>query len=206
MPILQAALEKLERGDEGGVDRSTSLRACALLGFYHEAQGESQLALRSYSRGLAADPSNVELLVARGILLYGESPRAIADLELAIQYGSTMIWPYYFLSHHSLLGGQFERCRTLAERALEMDGSDATKSELAEWLAIAQSERGYPAEVVRDSFDRAIRFDATNERARRNLAAFEEAVRPVPAGAYETRDRSAIRISGLSERRIRPAA
>ena len=80
------------------------------------------------------------------------------------------------------------------------------KSELAECLAIAQLELGYPAEVVRQSFDRSIRFDPTNERARRNLAAFEAAARPIPASTYETRDRAAIRISGLSERRSGPAA
>jgi hypothetical protein len=87
-----------------------------------------------------------------------------------------------------------------------MEGSDAIKSELAEWLAIAQSELGYPTEIVRESFDRAIRSDPTHERARRNLSAFEAAARPIPAGSYETRHRSAIRISGLSERRSRPAA
>lgn len=98
--------------------------ACTLLGFCHEARGQNQAALGAYSRGLEADPTNVGLLVARGILLYGESGRAIADLESAIQYGSTMVLPYYFLAHHSLLGGQFERCRALSERALEMEGSD----------------------------------------------------------------------------------
>ena len=168
--------------------------------------GENPAALNYYSRGIAADPANDVLLVARGILLYGESPRAVTDFESAIQSGSTVIWPYFFLAHHALLGGQFERCRSLSERALEMEGSDAVKSELAEWLAIAQSELGYPAEIVRESFDRSIRFDPSNERARRNLAAFEAAARPIPSSVYEIRDRSAIRVSGLSERRIRPAA
>jgi hypothetical protein len=66
--------------------------------------------------------------------------------------------------------------------------------------------RSYPTELVRQSFDLAIRFDPTNERAHRNLATLESAARPLPASAYETRDKAAIRISGLSERRFRPAA
>jgi hypothetical protein len=146
------------------------------------------------------------LLVTRGILLYGENPRAVHDFESAIQAGSAVICPYFFLAHLSLLGGQLERCRTLAERALEREGSDAIQSELAEWLAIAQSGLGYPAELVRESFDRAIRSDPTNERARRNLSAYEAAAQPIPAGSDQIRDRSAIRISGRSERRSRPAA
>jgi len=151
-------------------------------------------------------PTNDVLLVTREILLYGENPRAVHDFESAIQAGSAVIWPHFFLAHLSPTGGQFERCRTLAERALKMEGSDAIRSQLAEWLAIAQSELGYPAELVRESFDRAIRLDPTNERARRNLSAYEAATRPLPTVSYETRDRSAIRISGLSERRGRPAA
>jgi hypothetical protein len=149
---------------------------------------------------------NHVLLVCRGILLYGENPGAIKDFELAIEYGSPAIWPHYFLAHYSLAGGLFERCRSLSERALEMGGSDTAKSELSEWLAIAQSALGYPAAVVRQSFDRAIRFDPTNERARRNLAAFDAAAQPIPMSAYETHDKAAIRVSGLSERRLRPAA
>jgi hypothetical protein len=125
---------------------------------------------------------------------------------VAIEYESPVIWPYFFLAHYSIVGRLFEKCRSLSERGLEMEGPDTIKSELAEWLAIAQSELGYPAEVVRGSFDRSIRFDPTNERARRNLATFEAAGRPIPASAYETRDRAAIRVSGLSERRSRPAA
>lgn len=75
---------------------------CAPLGFCHESLGQNQAVLRCYSRGLAADPSNVALLVARGTLLYGESPRAVNDFESAIRSGSTGVWPDFFLAHHSL--------------------------------------------------------------------------------------------------------
>ena len=95
IPKLESALGKVEQGDEGGVDGSTFSMACALLGFCHEFLGENQAALGYYSKGLTVNPTNDALLVARGILLYGESPRAIDDFRLAIQQGSTLVWPYF---------------------------------------------------------------------------------------------------------------
>ncbi|MGA7499165.1 MAG: hypothetical protein WBX00_20740 [Isosphaeraceae bacterium] len=206
IPKLESALGKVEQGDEGGVDGSTFSMACALLGFCHEFLGENQAALGYYSKGLTVNPTNDALLVARGILLYGESPRAIDDFRLAIQQGSTLVWPYFFLAHYHVVTGQFEQCRHLCERGLEKGGSDAVNSELAEWLAISQSELGFPLDMVRGSFDASVRFDPSNERARRNLAAFEAATRPIRAGLYETRTRAAVRASGLSARRLKRAA
>lgn len=206
IPVLELSQTRLGDGDEGGVDLSIYSMACGFLGFCHEYLGRNQAALRHYSEGLVASPSNHELLMARGRLLYGGSPQAVHDLELAIEHGPSDIWPYFFLAHHNLASGLFEQCRSFSQRALELDGPDALKSELAEWLAISQSELGFPIEIVRESFETSIRFDPTNERARRNLAAFEAAAKPVPASVYETRGKSAIRASGLSGRRLRPAA
>jgi tetratricopeptide (TPR) repeat protein len=206
IPVLQGALARIEEGDESGIDRASYAMATALLGFSHEFLGETQPALDFYSRGLAAQPDNDGLLVARGILLYGSSPRAIHDLEAAARQGSPLIWPYFFLSHHYLVSGDFDRCRILCERAMDMAGSGAVKSELAEWLAISQSELGFPVEMVRASFENSIRLDPSNERARRNLVAFETANRPVPARVYETRSAVAVRDTGLAERRYAMAA
>src|ERR1019366_7406551 len=138
-----------------------------------------QAALKYYAEGLQADPDNDGLLVARGMLLYGTSLRAEADFELAIRRGSPVIWPYFFLAHHFLVNGRFQECRMLCERALEMPGSDAVKSELYEWLAISQTELGFPVEIIRKSFEAAIRLDLGNDRAQYNLAEFEAAIRPV---------------------------
>jgi tetratricopeptide (TPR) repeat protein len=206
IPVLKGALAIIEKGDESGLDLTSYAMAVALLGFAHEFLGETQPALDYYSRGLDAQPSNEGLLVARGILLYGSSPRAIPDLEAAARQGSPLIWPYFFLAHHQLVTGGFDRCRALCERALEMAGSAAVKSELAEWLAISQSELGFPAEIVRASFENSIRLDPSNERARRNLAAFEAAIRPARTRVYETRSAATVRISGLAERRYALAA
>ena len=89
----------------------------------------------------------------------------------------------------------------LSERAMEMPGSAAVKSELAEWLAISESELAFPVEIVRSSFENALGLDPSNERARRNLAAFEAALRPRAARVYETRSAASVRASGLAERR-----
>jgi tetratricopeptide (TPR) repeat protein len=206
IPVMRSALARIEAGDESGVDRSSYAMAVGLLGFSHEFLGETQLAVDYYSRGLAAQPQNDGLLVARGILLYGSSPRAVTDLELAVRQGSPVIWPYFFLAHHYLVNGDFQRCRMLSERALEMPGSAAVRSELAEWLAISESELAFPVEIVRASFENSLRLDPSNERARRNLAAFEAALRPVPARVYETRSAAAVRAAGLAERRYAMAA
>ena len=163
IPVLQGALARIEAGDESGVDHSSYAMAVGLLGFSHEFLGETQLAVAYYSRGLTAQPQNDGLLVARGILLYGSSPRAITDLELAVRQGSPVIWPYYFLAHHYLANGDFQRCRMTSERAREMPGSAAVKSEVAEWLAISESELAFPAEIVRASFENSLRLDPSNE-------------------------------------------
>jgi hypothetical protein len=86
-----------------------------------------------------------------------------------------------------------------------MPGSAAVKSELFEWMAIAQSGLGFPVETVRASFENAIRLDPSNERAGRNLAAFETAVRPT-IKVWETRSPAAVRSSGLAERRYQKMA
>ena len=197
--ILKSTLMRIEAGDENERDRSARELTVGLLGFYHEFLGEMQAALDYFSRGLEAKPFNEGLLVARGILLYGSSPRAVTDFELAVQRGTSVIWPYFFLAHRFLVDKRFEPCRVHCEKALGMPGSATVKSELSEWMAIAQSELGFPVEMVRASFDNAIRFDPSNQRARRNLAAFEAAIRPLPEGAWETRSTTLVRALGLAE-------
>jgi tetratricopeptide (TPR) repeat protein len=201
IPVLDRAVSRIEAGDEGGVDRSVLCMAVGLLGFYHEFLGDTQKAIENYTRGLQADPHNDALLVARGILLYGSNPRAITDFELAIQDHSPVVWPYFYLAHHYLISGRFEECRWMCEQASRMPASDSIKSELAEWSAISQSELGFPVEMVRAAFERSLRLDASNERARQNLAAFEEAVQSARHKEWQMRSESAVRTSGLSVRR-----
>ena len=179
--------------------------AIALLGFGCEFLGNWQAAQDFYSRGLQLDPYNDALLVARGILLYGTGPQAIADLEMAVRTGSSLIWPYVFLAHYNLRTRHFEECRRLCERVLGMNGSTAVMSEVSDWMAIAQAELGFPAELVRASFDNAIRLDPSDERAKRNMAAFETANKPMTFEDWETRSVNDVRTWGLAERRFATA-
>ena len=50
IPILESTLNKIEEGDEGGVDRSTFSRTCRLLGSCLELLEQYQAALMCYSR------------------------------------------------------------------------------------------------------------------------------------------------------------
>jgi tetratricopeptide (TPR) repeat protein len=205
-PILSSTLTRFDQQDPSAVDRSSYAGTLALLAFGYEFLNKCQAALEFYTRALHIEPNNDALLVARGILQYGTSPQAITDLEMAIRYGSPLVWPYAFLAHHNFRNGRFEECRKLCERALGMNGSAAVMSEVSEWMAIAQAVLGYPADMVRASFDNAIRLDPSNERARRNLAAFEAANKPITAEIWETRSAGAVRTSGLAERRFAIAA
>jgi tetratricopeptide (TPR) repeat protein len=199
-PILTNTLARFEQQDPNAINHSIYVATLSLLGAGYEFRGVTQSALEYYSRGLQVEPCNDALLAARGVLLYGTSDRAITDLETAIGYGSPLIWPYVFLAHHHLVNGRFEECRKLCERALNMNGSAALMSEVAEWMAIAQAELGFPAGMVRASFENAIRLDPSNERARRNLAVFEPANKPITVKNWETRTAGAVRTSSLSER------
>jgi tetratricopeptide (TPR) repeat protein len=202
IPVLDHALSRFEATIEAGVDRWHYGIAVLLLGFCQELLGNTQAAVNALTRGLQVDPENPSLLGTRGILLYGASPQAVSDLELAMRNGAIEIWPFYFLAHHYLLTGRFDDCRRQCERLLDMNGSPAVRSEVSEWMAIAQAELGFPAEMVRASFEKAIRFDPSNERARHNLTAFAAANKPITIKIWETRSAGAVRTSGLAERRF----
>ena len=206
IPVLEQSLDRIERKDEEGLDSSVHSMAVGLLGFCHLSLGDNQKALECYSRGLQTDPYNHALHIARGILQYGASPRAITDLELAIQHGYMLVWPYFFLAHHYLISGEFEKCRMMCERASQRADSDSVKSELAEWSAISKAELGFPPDLVRATFEDAIRLDPSNDRARRSLATFNEAVRPTHRRQWPWRSAADVRRSGFSAWRFLPAA
>lgn len=202
-PILKNSLARMRDAEPGNMDCPTCVTLLSLLGFGYEFLGKTQAAWEFYSEALQLDPRNDALYVARGMLSYGTSIRAIADFERAIQCGTRLVWPYVMLAHHHLTSGRYEECRKLCEHVLGIGGSAAMVSEVLEWMAIAQAQLGFPADMVRTSFDEAIQRDPSNERAKRNLAAFETARTPI---AWETRTVTAVRTSGLAERRYAVAA
>jgi tetratricopeptide (TPR) repeat protein len=174
-----------------------------LLGVCNELLGNMGAAEGCYSRGLQANPDNEGLLVARGILLYGSGPRAIADLERAVQLRAPVVWPYLFLAHHYLITSRFGLCRAICETGLATRGSETALSQLEEWRAIAQAELGFPSESVKAAFEAAIRRDPSNEFAKRNRDAFEASIKSPRAGLvlnWERKTESAIRQLGMAER------
>jgi tetratricopeptide (TPR) repeat protein len=200
--ILERNMARIENDED--VERSALAYEMTVgeLGFCHEILGNLGAAVDFYTRGLQRNASNHALLVARGILLYGTSPRAIADFEQAVGLSSPIVWPYLFLAHHYLITSRFDECRIMCETGLRMRGSDTAKSQLEQWRAIAQAELGFPAEFVRAAFEAALRLDPSNELARRNQIAFEAFLKTPqtsPNSRWEQVSEAEVRQFGLAE-------
>jgi tetratricopeptide (TPR) repeat protein len=174
--ILERTLARFENNDIEtlSIFQSKYVAITGILGLCYARLGESQSALRYYNLALAANPNNDALLVARGILRYGVEPGAVDDFEQAIRHGSPYVWPFYYLAHHYFIGGRYEDCRRTCERALDFPANHEIKGDLYEWLAISQSESGFPPERVRSAFEAAVRLVPDNERVRHNFAVFQE--------------------------------
>jgi tetratricopeptide (TPR) repeat protein len=175
--VLERALAKIRTGEtqQFSAIESTHANITFLLGFCYERLGDNRTALHYHNLGLSIAPRNEALLVARGTLRYGADALAADDFEQAIRWGSTMVWPYFFLAHHHLVSNSFDKCRRLCERALELPASDEVRASLNEWLAISETELGFPPELIRSAFEEAIRLASDVDRIRRNLEEFENA-------------------------------
>lgn len=209
IPILERNRARIEFDDTAASRDSAFAMTVALLGFCYEFLGNTGAAVNSYSLGLRVDPSNDGLLVARGILQYGSSLRAITDFEQAVELHAPIVWPYLFLAHHYLITKRFDQCRVMCEAGLRMRGSETAKSQLEDWRAIAQAELGFSPELVRAAFEAAVRLDPSNDIAKRNQTAFEaslNAPRTSPRLPWDQRSEAVVRQFGLSERRNSLAA
>jgi tetratricopeptide (TPR) repeat protein len=176
IPILERTLGRAkEDQDPLSMASLTCTSIEATLGLCYDTVGDYKSALSHFNSGLALEPDNEALLVARGILRYSVEPGAVEDFKEAIRGGSRTVWPYYFLAHHELVSNRFGECLRLCERALECEAPDEVKGDLFEWSAIARSEMRFPAESVRSMFEEAVRLAPNSDRIRRNFRAFEQA-------------------------------
>lgn len=203
IPVLERTAARID-ADADTPSREAHAMTVMLLGFCHEFLGNAGAAVQYHSLGLQLNPRNDSLLVARGILQYGSSPRAITDLEAAVRLGSPVVWPYLFLAHHYVTTGHFEECRLTCEAGLRTTASDTAKSKLEEWKAIAQDELRFPQDLVMVAFEAAVRLDPSNEYAARNRDAFEasrRATRTGPRSAWVQKTAAAVRQFGIAERR-----
>ncbi|MCI0461322.1 MAG: hypothetical protein L0Z62_30610 [Gemmataceae bacterium] len=204
--ILEQMLPRMKESEDVA-DPSRTAMALMLLATCYEGLGETRQAYEYFSRAIPLDPTNDALLFARGKLVYGTSPAAPADFEQAIQLGSPLVWPYFYMAHYYLANNRFEECRSMCERALHKPASVRVQSELCEFLGISLTALGYPEPVIRRAFENAIRVDPTNDRARRNLERFNAALAaraPQPKD-WERPSDASIRLSGQQEVRSGPA-
>ena len=202
IPILERNETRIDQDEEAASRESAYAMTVCLLGFCHELQGNARAAVDFYTRGLRVNPDNDGLLVARGILEYGASPRSIQDFEQAVRLRSPVVWPYLFLAHHYLITNRFEQCRLMCEAGVGMRGSGTAKSQLEQWRAIAQAELGFPPDLVRSAFEAALRWDPSNELARRDQDAFEDSLKGPharPPLMWQPRSESAIRQFAMAE-------
>jgi tetratricopeptide (TPR) repeat protein len=179
IPIVESAIKHLQTALVG--DMFDLFVGTFMLGSFYRMRGDTQLAVACYSHALQIDPSNAPLYSARGILLYGTSPNAIADFETSIQLGFQEAWPFFFLAHYYVTHGRFEECRSMCERGLRRPGPDRVRSELLDWLAISQAELRFPHELVRSAFENALRADPSNDRAHRNYRIYEDLEKSQPS-------------------------
>jgi tetratricopeptide (TPR) repeat protein len=204
--IMEMALTRLHTG-EGNDSAKDSTLAMALwiLGFCRDHLGDTEGALRWYDAGLAAFPSHEGLLVSRGILRYeNDTPGAVLDFQNAIQIGSLLAWPYFYMAHHYLVNSRPRECLATCERALKIQASDTVRANLYEWMAISRSDLGLPPSEVRVAFEEAIRLDPRNERIRKNHRAFEESINSDGRSlrVWEKPDGAYVRAYGRAEYRL----
>ncbi len=126
--------------------------AVALVAFCYDHLGNASAALEYYNKGIAGNPENEALLVARGILRYGADADAVHDFQAAIRTGTRMVWPFFFLAHQYLVNDRFAECLRVCEGAVELAASDSARANLFEWIGISRSELGMPAQTVREAF------------------------------------------------------
>src|SRR4029077_4971391 len=110
-------------------------------------------------------------------------------------------WPFFFLAQYYLANNRFEDARLICERGLRKQSSARVKSNLQIVLAISQAGLGYPEDVIRRSFESAIRTDPSNDLARRNLTSFEPAIssRSAMPSQWEKLSDSSLRAIGREE-------
>ena len=196
IPIMEQTLARMEGKLDVEDHPARKGMALVLLAACYRGIGDTQRACSYYSRAIQLDPNNDALLTARGMLMYGTDPNAVADFEQAVRLGSQLVSPYFNLAHHYLVNNRFEECRSMCERALQCPASNGVRSALYVFLAISLAHLGYPEPVIRRAFENSIRVDPSNDRARRNLERYEAALAsraPMPTD-WERPSESSLRV------------
>jgi tetratricopeptide (TPR) repeat protein len=169
-----------------------------MLGFCKDLKGQTQDAFEDYQKALRYGCRPDLIWVAQGISQYGNHPDSLKDFQSAIDLGTPMIWPYFYLAHDHLVHGRYQEVLKNCEWALSRTGSSKLFSELHHWQAIAMAQQAYPESEVRKFFEKAIEYDPHNQMAKDNFMAFHNTAtmnHPIP---WETPDADSMRASSLS--------
>jgi tetratricopeptide (TPR) repeat protein len=170
--ILKDALSRLSLEPPSDAGHAMSYQLAAS-GF--EILDDLPAALQCYEDGLKLSPDNEVLLIGKGLLLYGsQTERAVEAFQRVVSnQGSSLVWPYFFLAHYYLLHQNYSESLKMGKQARARAKTNPIRAELFQWQAICLSESGYPPDVVRPLFEKALSLDPSNERIRRNSEAFE---------------------------------
>jgi tetratricopeptide (TPR) repeat protein len=163
----QAALAKLppDQWEIPNLDASIAFA----LGLCHERLGDLPNALAVYTTALKHNPTDAELLVARGLARYGKSTaEALQDFQAAVRFDANSIWAWHILSRHALVAGANGDALRLALRAADRAGPSQIRAEVFETIAIALANLGQPLNWVLQNFTTALQLDPASERIRHN--------------------------------------
>jgi tetratricopeptide (TPR) repeat protein len=131
--------------------------------------GRADEARQTLDAAIAKAPQDPVLLAFRGYLrAMTDLSGALSDFSSAVRYGVASFWPFFFLSRHALRQARWADALASANRALEYSAVPIALAEAYEMIAIAQSYLGLPAEVVVETFDRAVALAPSNDRIRHN--------------------------------------
>ena len=173
--VLERTLERLQVPRAEPQHPALFAAAVAVASQCCQLRGDFEGARRLFDEGVKSRPRDGTLRVGRGMLLYArDEAEAVRDFELAANLDVPVVWPYFFLAHHRLVRNRFADCLEFCGLALRFPSPEAIRANVLEWVAICQWHLGFPAQVVRASFDAAKELAPGNGRIARNAELFED--------------------------------
>jgi tetratricopeptide (TPR) repeat protein len=174
LPILQRAVDRMVAGEE--TLPPVKSMTFALLADICEKAGQKDKAYDAMSELIKLEPDNPVLYALRGKLYFPEE-KGILDYLMAINKGLRDAWPYIKLARHYLKNKKFDYALRVCEMALMHSMEPKIRRQLLDFLAIAMAGIGRHPREVQECFRIAIAANDKNERAKHNLAAYQEAVK-----------------------------
>ncbi len=169
--ILERTLHRAKLLPPDEMKDTVLVAAFVELGMCYEHLRNDDGALAAYDEVLSIQPSHEAALTARGILRYSKDANAaVRDLERALLQDTPLVWPYFYLAHHSLVTARYQHCLYYCRAALVRKASDPVKADLLEWQAIAIAETNGSIAEVLANLDAALRLAPGNRRIEENKA------------------------------------